>query len=218
MLSCSHPEVPLNVFTSKFAGGRLPMTWYPESFTEVSMTDMNMRPNPSRGYPGRTYRFYTGNRVYGFGGGLSYTNFTYKILSAPSKLSLSGSLSSNSRKRILQQGGEKLSYINVNEITSCDSLRFYLQILVENVGNMDGGHVVMLFSRVPTVFRGAPEKQLVGFDRVHTISHRSTEMSILVDPCEHLSVANEQGKKIMLLGGHGLMLGDLEHFVTIQIY
>lgn len=206
------------IFGEYNPGGRLPMTWYPESFTEVSMTDMNMRPNPSRGYPGRTYRFYTGNRVYGFGGGLSYTNFTYKILSAPSKLSLSGSLSSNSRKRILQQGGERLSYININEITSCDSLRFYMQILVENVGNMDGGHVVMLFSRVPTVFRGAPEKQLVGFDRVHTISHRSTEMSILVDPCEHLSVANEQGKKIMLLGGHVLMLGDLEHSVTIQIY
>ena len=218
MLSCSHPEVSFNDFISKFADGRLPVTWYPESFTEVSMNDMNMRPNPSLGYPGRTYRFYTGNRVYGFGGGLSYTNFTYKILSAPSMLSLSGSLSANSRKRILQQGGERLSYIITNEITSCNSLRFNVRISVENIGNMDGGHVVMLFSRVPAVFRGSPEKQLVGFDRVHTISHRSTEMSILVDPCEHLSVANEQGKKIILLGGHVLMLGDLEHSVTIQIY
>ncbi|KAI5072734.1 hypothetical protein GOP47_0012840, partial [Adiantum capillus-veneris] len=46
------------IFGEFSPGGRLPMTWYPESFTQVPMTDMNMRPNPSRGYPGRTHRFY----------------------------------------------------------------------------------------------------------------------------------------------------------------
>ncbi|MCO5594215.1 hypothetical protein L7F22_048240 [Adiantum nelumboides] len=41
------------IFGKFSPGGRLPMTWYPESFTRrVPMTDMNMRPNPSRGYPG----------------------------------------------------------------------------------------------------------------------------------------------------------------------
>ncbi|KFK31135.1 hypothetical protein AALP_AA6G072500 [Arabis alpina] len=37
-------------------GGRLPMTWYPQSFVNVKMTDMRMR--SASGYPGRTYRFY----------------------------------------------------------------------------------------------------------------------------------------------------------------
>lgn len=192
------------------------MTWYPESFTRVPMNEMNMRADPSRGYPGRTYRFYTGNQVYGFGGGLSYTNFTYKFLSAPSKLSLSESLIATSSKRILNQRGEGLNYIHIDDITSCNSLRFYVQISVLNVGDMDGSHVMMLFSRVPKVFKGTPEKQLIGFDRVHTISYKSTETSILVDPCEHLGIANEQGKRLLPLGDHGLMLGDLEHIVTIE--
>ena len=49
--------------------GRLTQTWYPESFVQgVSMLDMRMRPDVQEGYPGRTYRFYTGkgptHRVY----------------------------------------------------------------------------------------------------------------------------------------------------------
>ncbi|KAF5823710.1 putative glycosidase [Helianthus annuus] len=43
-------------------------SWYPQSYTEkVNMTDMNMRPDPTTGYPGRTYRFYKGDTVYTFG-------------------------------------------------------------------------------------------------------------------------------------------------------
>ncbi|KAI3852440.1 hypothetical protein MKX03_009403 [Papaver bracteatum] len=48
--------------------GRLPMTWYPQAYAEnVQMTNMNMRPDPATGYPGRSYRFYTGDTVYSFG-------------------------------------------------------------------------------------------------------------------------------------------------------
>lgn len=190
------------------------MTWYPESFTRVPMSDMNMRADPSRDYPGRTYRFYTGDQVYGFGRGLSYSNFTYKFMSAPRMLSLSGVLTA---KRILNQRGEMLEYVDIDEMTSCDSLRFQVQVSVTNVGDMDGSHVVMLFSRVPKVFKGAPQKQLVGFDRVHTVSSKTTETTILIDPCEHLSLANEQGKRVMPLGDHVLMLEDIEHYITIGI-
>ena len=38
-------------------------------------TDYRMRPDPSTSYPGRTHRFYTGEAVYKFGAGLSYTTF-----------------------------------------------------------------------------------------------------------------------------------------------
>ncbi|PNT63716.1 hypothetical protein BRADI_4g20240v3, partial [Brachypodium distachyon] len=53
--------------------GRLPVTWYPEEFTNVPMTDMRMRADPANGYPGRSYRFYQGKTVYKFGYGLSYS-------------------------------------------------------------------------------------------------------------------------------------------------
>ena len=39
-------------------GGRLPMTSYPQSYVDkVPMSNMNMRPDLSNGYPGRSYRF-----------------------------------------------------------------------------------------------------------------------------------------------------------------
>lgn len=64
------------IFGYQNPGGKLPMTWYLESFTNVPMTNMNMRADPANGYPGRTYRFYTGDLLYGFGHGLSYTSFS----------------------------------------------------------------------------------------------------------------------------------------------
>jgi len=56
--------------------GRLPITFYPVSYAAaVSMLDMRMRPSPTNS--GRTYKFYTGQAVYEFGTGLSYTTFAY---------------------------------------------------------------------------------------------------------------------------------------------
>nr|GFA08835.1 probable beta-D-xylosidase 6 [Tanacetum cinerariifolium] len=127
------------IFGDHNPGGMLPVTWYPESFTSVPMTNMNMRSDLSNGYPGRTYRFYTEH---------------------------------------------------------CDSLRFQVDISVTNHGPFDGSTVVMLFSRVPAGFsNGAPLKQLVEFERVHTVSNSDARIGIIVDPCEHLSIVNEFGKK-----------------------
>lgn len=199
----------------KMTGGRLTMTWYTESFTKVPMNDMNMRPDPSCGYPGRTYRFYIGDRVYRFGEGLSYTNYSYKLLSAPSILRITGSFKARYGLNILQERS-RLDYVYTNEVKSCTSLSFYVQISVLNEGDMDGSHVVMLFARFPKVVKGVPERQLIGFDRVHTFKNRSKEISFLVEPCKHFSMANEHGNRILLLGDFSLILGDLEHSVTVE--
>lgn len=68
------------LFGDNNPSGRLTQTFYPESFTStVPMTDMNMHPNSDTGFPGRTYRFYTGPVVLPFGHGLSYSDFRYDI-------------------------------------------------------------------------------------------------------------------------------------------
>lgn len=202
------------------AAGRLPMTWYPESFTNVPMNDMRMRADPSRGYPGRTYRFYTGSRVYGFGHGISYSDFSYRFLSAPSKLSLFRTTKGGPRKSLLDKAGNEvyeIDYVHVDELQNCNSLSFSVHISVMNLGDLDGSHVVMLFSRWPKVTKGSPETQLVGFSRLHTTANKSIETSILVDPCEHFSFADEQGKMILPLGDHILSLGDVKHIVSVEI-
>ncbi|WVZ12054.1 hypothetical protein V8G54_016584 [Vigna mungo] len=201
--------------------GRLPMTWYPEAFTNVPMNDMNMRADPSRGYPGRTYRFYTGSRVYGFGHGLSYSHFSYNFLSAPSKISLSRIINDGSRKRLLYQARKEVygaDYVPINELQNCNSLSFSVDISVTNLGDLDGSHVVMLFSKGPKVVDGSPETQLVGFSSLHTLANKATDTSILVHPCEHLSFADEKGRRILPMGHHTLSVGDVEHIVSIQIY
>ncbi|KAI9111873.1 hypothetical protein K1719_017563 [Acacia pycnantha] len=209
------------IFGEANPAGRLPMTWYPESFTRVPMTDMRMRADPTRDYPGRTYRFYTGSRIYGFGHGLSYSAFSYKFLSAPSKIGLSRTFKDGSIKGTLRQEGKQVysvDYIPVDEMQNCISLRFSVQVSVMNFGKLDGSHVVMLFSRGLDGLKGSPEIKLIGFDRLHTVPYKSTETSFLVDPCEHLSVVDEYGKRILPLGNHILRVGDdIDHIVSIEI-
>lgn len=193
------------------------MTWYPESFTKVPMNDMNMRADPSRNYPGRTYRFYTGDRVFAFGYGLSYTSFTYKLSSAPVKLSLPESIKPTPDRNLLSKGGNELGYIFVDKVAYCSFLRFEVQISVTNTGGVDGSETVLLFAKSGKRFRGSPETQLIGFERVHLSRYKSGETRFVVDPCEHLSFADENGNRILATGHHVLVSESIEHVVSIEI-
>jgi len=59
--------------------GRLPVTFYKGDSDLASFTDYNME--------NRTYRYFKDKPLYGFGYGLSYTNFKYDQLNAPSTVS-----------------------------------------------------------------------------------------------------------------------------------
>lgn len=67
----------LDIVTGKKSvAGKLPVTQYPAKYAEeVSMFDINLRPDKTRAFPGRTYRWYTGKPVLPFGYGLYYTKF-----------------------------------------------------------------------------------------------------------------------------------------------
>ncbi|GAB2232025.1 hypothetical protein Droror1_Dr00011046 [Drosera rotundifolia] len=204
------------IFGDYNPGGRLPMTWYPESFTKVPMSDMNMRADPAQGYPGRTYRFYTGECVFKFGHGFSYSTFDSNFLSAPAALKLSRLQNSGSINGMVYETKDGIKYILTKENQSCDSLRFHVEVSVTNTGNMGGGHVVLVFQKAASVIKGAPLKQLVGFTRVQTSPRETVTTSLLVDPCKHFSFANEHGNRILPLGNHVLMLDDLEHHLLIR--
>ncbi|KAK9110797.1 hypothetical protein Sjap_018857 [Stephania japonica] len=181
--------------------GRLPMTWYPESFANVPMNDMRMRSDMAHGYPGRTYRFYTGERAYNFGEGLSYTSYTSNFISIPTRICLSASsIRTYSRKGF--------DYVVVDEIPSqtCDLMKFDANICVNNTGNMAGSHAVLLFCEPPKIFESVPLKQLIGFTKVHVEANSATETSITVDPCKHLSVVDEEGTRVLPLAWTGLKL------------
>ncbi|KAJ6847379.1 putative beta-D-xylosidase 7 [Iris pallida] len=197
-------------------GGRLPVTWYPQEFTKVPMTDMRMRPDPKTGYPGRTYRFYTGTPVFKFGYGLSYSTYSYEFAAAPrSSLYLNKSVSLGAvvvESEEEEEEGRHTSYdLAGMEPRHCAELEFSATVRVRNRGAMGGRHPVLLFLRRPSARGGRPRTQLVGFESVHLAAEGEADVDFVLRPCEHLSLVSEDGRRLVDGGSHFLVVGDKEH-------
>ena len=177
-------------------GGRLPMTWYPESFARsVAMNDMRMRPGASRRYPGRSYRFYSGEAVYEFGHGLSYSQYAYDFLSAPETIAISSG------------SGDFIAVDEELEAECAAALRFEVVVSVRELGDGREGSPVVLLYFSPPAGGGAPRKQLIGFERVHLKGSGGVGIArIAVDPCQQLSMADKSGRRIIRLGEHTLLV------------
>ncbi|KAK3419891.1 hypothetical protein EUGRSUZ_G00649 [Eucalyptus grandis] len=197
------------IFGDHNPSGRLPMTWYPQSYVDaVPMTNMNMRPDPATGYPGRTYRFYTGPTVYSFGDGLSYSSFSHGQVQAPQLVSVpldEGHICHSSACESLEAKSE-----------TCSNLVFDVHLNVKNVGRFSGSHTVFLFSSPPSVHR-SPQKHLLGFEKVFLASQSEAQVQFKVDVCKDLSVVDELGGRKVALGTHVLHVGDLKHALSVQI-
>ncbi|OWM84821.1 hypothetical protein CDL15_Pgr027608 [Punica granatum] len=190
--------------------GRLPMTWYPQSYVDkVPMTNMNMRPDPATGYPGRTYRFYTGDTVFSFGDGLSYSKFTHHLDEAPELVSVP--LELNHACKL----SDKCKSVDAVE-QICGNLGFDINLRVKNSGMMSGSHTVFFLSSPPSV-HGSPRKHLLGFDKVFVDARGETPVSFRVDVCKHLSVVDEVGARKIALGQHVLHIGDLQHSFSVGV-
>jgi hypothetical protein len=195
--------------------GRLPVTWYPNEFTKVSMTDMRMRADPSTGFPGRSYRFYNGRTVYKFGYGLSYSNFTRRLVASSGKysapdMSLLAGLTPTSK--------DTGSYYHVDDIGAdgCEKLKFPAEVEVQNHGPMDGKHSVLMFLRWPNATDGRPTSQLIGFQGRHIKAGEKVSVIFDVSPCEHFSRAREDGTKVIDRGSHILMVGKDEWEISFD--
>lgn len=186
------------------------MTWYPQAYlAKVPMTNMGMR--PSGGYPGRTYRFYKGPVVFPFGHGMSYTTFKQSLAQAPTELSVLHDTNLYATKN---------STFSTNAIrvkrANCDSLSLPLHIDVENTGNMDGTHTLLVFSS-PPAGKWSPNRQLIRFHRVHVAAGSKQQVKINIHACKHLSVVDEFGIRRIPMGAHSLHIGDdLKHSISLQ--
>ncbi|KAF2296798.1 hypothetical protein GH714_002051 [Hevea brasiliensis] len=203
------------IFGDHNPGGRLPMTWYPQEFVEVPMTDMRMRPDSSSGYPGRTYRFYKGHTVFEFGDGLSYSKYSYELkFVSQNKIFLNKS----STMRIIENS-DSVRSILVSElgIEFCKESEFSIRVGVENQGEMAGKHPILLFVRRARHGNGRPRKELIGFKSVILSAGEKAEIEFELSPCEHFSRANEYGLKVMEEGTHFLVVGGDQYPISIII-
>lgn len=176
------------------------------------MTDMRMR--SGSGYPGRTYRFYKGPKVFEFGHGLSYSTYSYRFKTlAETNLYLNQSVS--------QPDSDSVRYALVSEMgkEGCDIAKTKVIVTVENQGEMAGKHPVLMFARHE---RGGEdgkraEKQLVGFKSIVLSKGEKAEIEFEIGLCEHLSRANEVGVMVVEEGKHILTVGDSELPLTVNV-
>lgn len=185
------------------------MSWYPQSYVNtVNMTNMNMRPDPATGYPGRTYRFYRGPTVYTFGDGLSYSGFSHHLVKAQKFVSIPLGEHHFCKKHSCKS-------IDASEET-CKNASVKVHLRVKNGGRMSGSHTVFLFSTPPNV-HNSPQKQLLGFEKVFLTPKEQGIVRFNVDVCRHLSVVDKGGKRKLALGMHVLHVGSLKHYLIVSI-
>ncbi|KAG6652601.1 hypothetical protein I3843_05G017400 [Carya illinoinensis] len=202
------------IFGDYNPGGRSPFTWYPQAYADqVPMTDMNMRANTTSNFSGRTYRFYTGKPIYEFGHGLSYSTFSKFIVSAPSTVIVQATPPSSPHISLYSQYTPNTisngSAIDISAI-NCQNSTFDVVVGVKNNGPSDGSHVVLVFWKPASSeeVMGAPNVQLVGFERVKVNKGKTEYVTVSVDVCKGLSLVDSEGKRKLIVGQHTIFVGS----------
>eukprot|EP00943_MAST-04B_sp_MAST-4B-sp1_P002064 g2064.t1 len=218
-----------NTLTGKnVPSGRLTQTFYPASFVDdVSMFDMNMRPNVKTGNPGRSYRFYTGTPVFKFGDGLSYNKFNYSMVQ---KISRRGSFNvrRNTTKMTLLSGAivDEIGDKNQNDLIAAKNSENLVEIPISiaNKGPFsDAAEVVMVYVHPPKDSKevGLPIKSLRWFDRVKFKSvGDKIDLNIVLKAQDFRVARSLDGKMITPRGQWTVEIGHIEqplnHIVVIN--
>ena len=166
--------------------GKLPFTMYPASFVDASdFADLSMS-NP----PGRSYKYYTGNALFEFSAGLSYTTF---------KLELSNSASTpTAALEVTLDGSEREAWPKVS-------------VVVTNSGTRAGDEVVFLFHNASEAAAQnqvtsppVPLKQLIDFQRVSLQPGEKKTVEFQTSPSS-VTTVDAAGSRLVLPGEHGLI-------------
>ena len=187
------------IFGQYNPGGRLPITFYPSEYVNgLSMLDMSMRPSSTN--PGRTYKFYTGQSVFEFGYGLSYTTFEYQWYNDSNTASYS---IESLRNNIEDTRSVLIELFRVN---------------VTNTGSMNGDDVVLAYvkaSEIHDADETPPIKQLFGFERVN-LNVGETKQIFFPLNIEVLFTIGRDGSKWIHPGKYEILIGH-EKMFTIQL-
>ena len=149
--------------------GRLPVTFYASESALPEFTDYAMK--------NRTYRYFTGEPLYSFGYGLSYTKFAYSGV----KLSTSNL---NAGDTLTVEADVK----NTGKMAGDEIAELYLTPPAGSNGGL------------------SPKLLLDGFQRVHLGAGESKHVTFTLDP-RQLSLVDGQGGRAVQPGSYGIAVG-----------
>lgn len=172
---------------AKAVAGRLPVTQYPANYSDVDMTDMNLRPGGSN--PGRTYRWYS-TPVQPFGYGLHYTSFKASV----GPLGPSFSIQDVLRKC-------------TNEFPDTCPLPA-LPIKVSNTGNRTSDFVALAFIKSTNGPKPYPLKTLAAYSRLHNIAPGATAKGSLEWTVGNVARQDEKGNTVIYPGSYQILLDE----------
>jgi beta-glucosidase len=130
---------------------------------------------------GRTYRYFEGKPLYGFGYGMSYTSFAYSRLKAPASVAAGQAVT-----------GQAVT----------------IEGEVKNTGRVAGDEVAELYLTQPRGFE-TPVRVLAGFTRVHLAAGASAHVGFTIDP-RSLGQVDEKGVRRILPGEYTVYLGGAQ--------
>ncbi|MEH3105279.1 MAG: glycoside hydrolase family 3 C-terminal domain-containing protein [Sphingomonas phyllosphaerae] len=151
--------------------GRLPVTFYKTTTDLPAFVDYGMKE--------RTYRYFTGTPLWGFGHGLSYTSYAYDRLAAATSVTSGQPLTVTAR------------VTNAGRRDGEEVVQAYL--VPQKVGG--GGFTAPVLQR-----------QLVGFQRVPLRAGKSAIARFTIDP-RMMSVVERDGRRHILPGAYRLWVG-----------
>jgi beta-glucosidase len=167
--------------------GRLPVTFYASLDQLPPFEDYSMQ--------NRTYRYFQGKPLYGFGYGLSYSTFEYGDLTL-SPGSFPQSLSS-------AKAGERES---TPQLTA--GLSLTVQANVRNTSKIAGDEVAELYLEPPQI-PGAPRRALRAFTRVRFAAGEKRQVTFTLQPRD-LSMVNEEGDHWVMPGEYSIFVGGAQ--------
>nr|OQO22580.1 hypothetical protein B0A51_11843 [Rachicladosporium sp. CCFEE 5018] len=200
--SQSGAQAILDTIVGKYApAGRLPITQYPASYAdEVSIFDIDLRANASSGYPGRTYKYYTGKAVRAFGYGLSYTKFSFKWGKTLRKQYNIQQLVDDCKK----------GHGSVKDITPFATV----SATIRNTGKITSDFVGLLFiSSGNAGLAPRPNKSLVSYARAHAVTARDSQTMDLPLTLGSLARSDADGSLTIYPGDYEIAL-DNDRYLT----
>ena len=165
--------------------GRLPYTIYPSNYTLRSYRDMSLSDNG-----GCTYRYYTGNALWWFGEGMSYTTFNYSWANPDE----------HSRHFVAERLGR-----------GTDTLTY--TVTVKNTGNMASDDVILGF--LTGTLPENPQRELFDFGRVHLAPGESATVHLSMPP-QVLASVSKDGVQEIRPGKYRIVVGDLESSFVVD--